>query len=191
MHYCLILKKFESPFRREDNLFYINIPTDNLKLGIYDLILSYQTPDADFESELATHTFSQTDAFEVVRDSVDEDDEGKDLTAIITYSVDGATFIPSISEYGGEYTLSWTNNKALDNPTPIILNNGIPQVVQDATQAATLANEKAGLANTAATRADNSADDADEAARLANEAAITANNASDALKQCYFARNKR
>lgn len=149
---------------REDNLFRIRIPASILNIGTYTLILTYQKPDVTIVGGLATHGVDIKNAFEVVRNSEQEDDEGKDITSDAHYAVDGATFIPAITMQGEEIILSWSNNKGLTNPNPVILNEGVPEGVIAANEAATNANTKAGKANSAAISANN-------AASLANEVA--------------------
>ena len=85
---------------------------------------------------------------------------------------DGATFTPAVTDVSGDITLSWTNDREKTNPTPVILNEGVPEAVL-------AANGAASTANTAADNADTKAGLANEAAILANEAAIYANGRGD------------
>ena len=149
---------------REDNLFRIRIPASILNIGTYTLILTYQKPDVTIVGGFATHGVDIKNAFEVVRNSEQEDDEGKDITSDAHYAVDGATFTPTIIIQGDDIILSWSNNKGLINPADRILNEGVPEAVLAANNAATIANTKAGEANSAAISANN-------AASLANEVA--------------------
>lgn len=164
---------------REDNVFYIRIPANVLNIGTYTLILTYQKPDATIVGGFASHGLDIKNAFEVVRNSEHEDDEGRDITSDAHYAIDGATFIPAITEEEGDISLSWTNNRALPNPDPVILNEGIPEAVLAANNAATLANQKVGLAQEAADNANDAADNADIAtsnAQNATQDAIDATN---------------
>lgn len=176
---------------RENNVFYLRIPAGQLNIGTYTLILTYQKPDATIVGGFASHGLDIKNAFEVVRNSEQEDDEGRDITSDAHYAVDGATFIPAITEVEGDISLSWTNNRALPNPDSVILNEGVPEAVLAANNAATLANQKAGLAQEAADNANAKAGIANTAAQTANNAAALANEkAGYALAQGDFAKTQ-
>ena len=73
----------EVPYERIGNLFHIAIPAETLKLGTYHLVLSYNKPDVAFESGVATISIDQKNAFEVVKHTAEESDDGRDITGNI------------------------------------------------------------------------------------------------------------
>ena len=70
----------EMPFTRVDNVLSVAAPANTLKIGVYTYVLTYNKPDVDFESGLATYTIDFKDAFEIVRHTEDEDAEGQNLS---------------------------------------------------------------------------------------------------------------
>lgn len=113
--------KIEVPFTRVLNVFHIAIPANSLNIGKYDLVIVYQKPDASFVGGYGTHSVDRIAAFEVVRNSINEDDEGRTITDSVNYAVDGATFTPTVQKVDNNtIRLYWTNNKGLPNPNDII-----------------------------------------------------------------------
>lgn len=84
----------EVPYERIDNLFHIAVPANTLKLGTYHLILSYNKPDAAIEGGIGTISIDQKNAFQIVRHTEDESDDGRDIT--------GNIVIPGIPSGGTE-----------------------------------------------------------------------------------------
>jgi leucine proline-enriched proteoglycan (leprecan) len=116
---------------RTANVFTIAIPANKLNIGVYDLILVYNKPCISIVGGLDTHATDVYRAFEIVKNSADEDAEGRYLTSNLSYSVDGATYTPAITETAEGLLLSWTNDRGFPNPDPVLLNEGIPQALVD------------------------------------------------------------
>ncbi len=202
--------KIEVPISRLNNVFHIDIEGDLLSIGKYTLHLTYKVPNPAYESGFEMVSTAVKDAFQILTlgslESSLEDDIN--ITSNVIYCLDGATFIPTLTESATEVVISWTNNRGLPNPDPVNIRGtdgksafeiwkeftGQPTATEQdffdylqepataaadlAIAAANLANSAATAANTAALAANDAADDASAAATSATSAASAANTAA-------------
>ena len=104
--------------------------------------------------------------------------------------VDGATFTPAVTDVSGDITLSWTNDREKTNPTPVILNEGVPEATSAAIQATNAANAATKNTNAAIASANSAASSANSAASSANSAAETANTKAGEAETAAQAANQ-
>ena len=99
---------------------------------------------------------------------------------------DGATFTPAVTDVSGDITLSWTNDREKTNPTPVILNEGVPEATSAAIQATNAANAATKNTNAAIASANSAASSANSAAETANTKAGEAETAAQAANQAVI-----
>lgn len=194
-------KHFEVPFERALNVFQVRIPANMLKIGTYDLLLTYNKPDATIQGGIGTYSIDNYRAFTIVSHTEQEDDEGSEITGEINYGVNGVTFTPTVTTTDEGVVLSWSNDGLLPNPETVNLGtefrysgtviqwkpvegetwynlfdtSGIIAQGNYAEEQGDYALEKATLADQKATLANDAASNADAKAGLANDAAALAN----------------
>ena len=207
--------RIDVPISRLNNVFHLDIEGDLLSIGKYTLHLTYKVPNPAFISGYGMVSTAVKDAFQILPLGSLEDDsnlgsleDGSSITSNVIYCLDGATFIPTLTESATEVIISWTNNRGLPNPDPVNIRGtdgksafeiwkeftGQPlateqdffDYLQDpaivaadlATTAANIANSAATSATSAALAANDAADDANTAAASATSAASAANSAA-------------
>lgn len=199
--------KIDVPISRINNVFHIDIEGDLLSIGKYTLHLTYKVPNPAYESGFEMVSTAVKDAFQILPLGSAEDLDC-DITSNVIYCLDGATFIPTLTESATEVIISWTNNRGLPNPDPVNIRGtsgksafeiwkefiGQPTATEQdffdylqepaivaadlAIAAANLANSAASAASAAALAANDTADDANAAATSATSAASAANSAA-------------